>query len=238
MKNLYLQIPLALFLFISVSHAQESNVRWQIKKDNPAIGLTLGYSLPGEQLQTIVGDKFKPLLNKEGKGYLMLFIATCPKYNLDSTIVDSMQIAHILVNVEGSLNNPLVITGDNQTITKIFSDYNFKTDSGELELSRIQKGDSVFVTAGITTSKGSIRLKAAALNNPGEWKKIEAAKISATADPKSFFTGNEAYRPIQIESAIIESVGENWITQLKLPAKPDKIYLSVDFTWDFTFTKE
>ena len=90
MKNLCLQITIAFLLMITAIHAQESSVSWQIKKDNPAIGLTLGYSLPGEQLQTIVGDKFKPLLNKEGKGFLMLFIATCPKYNLDSTIVDSM----------------------------------------------------------------------------------------------------------------------------------------------------
>ena len=102
----------------------------------------------------------------------------------------------------------------------------------------MQEGDSVFVTAGITTSKGSIIIEAAALNTPGEWKKIEAAKVSATADPSCFFTGNEAYRPIQIENAVIESEGENWISQLNLPAKPDKIYLSVDFTWDFTFTKE
>ncbi|MDP3312752.1 hypothetical protein [Lutibacter sp.] len=238
MKYQNLQITLAFLLTLLVCNAQESGVRWQVKNESPAYGITLGYSLPGDQLQAIIGDKFKPHLNEDGNGYLMLFIAISKQYNLDSTSYDTMTIAHILISSQGSLNSPLVIAGENQQINKIFTMYDFKVDIGKIELEVEHKGDSILTEAAITTEEGVVRIKATFLNNPGESVTIESAKVSAPANPTSFFKGGESYRPIQIDSAVIENEGENWITQLNLPSKPDKIWLSVDFVWDFIFTRE
>ena len=237
MKTRFIPIPLGLLLLLSACHEPESDVRWQIKKENPAYGLTLGYSLPGDQLQQIIGDEFKPSLDDDGNGYLMLFIATSVRYYLDNTTYDNLQIAHILIGSEGSINSPFTIGVGNQKLNNLFDKYNFKTDIGKVDLLVEQKGDSIFMAAQISTQEGSIGLNSTFLNNPGEWETLESTMVSATADPNSFFIGGESYRPIQIGSIEIKSEGKNWISQLNLPSKPDYIRLNVDFTWDFTFTR-
>lgn len=239
MKTLLRLIFLTFLLMVStLVRAQDSPVHWQIKAENPAYGLTLGYSLPKNQLQAIVGDSFTPRVDANGNGNLMLFIATAKKYNLDSTSYNNLKIAHILIPLETSLNNPFIISDGNQQLNKLFHAYNFKVDTGKIELLVEHKGDSIFTKAEILTQEGSICITATFANNPGATKTIPSAKINAPAKPKSFFVGDESYRGIPIPAATIESKGKNWISQLNLPAKPDKIWLNVDFIWDFLFMKE
>lgn len=228
---------LVFLLLTSACYAQVSDIAWQITKESPAYGLTLGYTLPGEQLQKIVGDKFKPQLNADGNGYLMLFLATSKKYKLDSTTYEEMQIAHILIGVEGSLNSPLVITGENQAINSVFLRYGFNTTVGKIELNLTHTGDSIRLIVALSTQEGSIHLDASFLNNPSDWKTIAASKISAS-NPSSFFGGSETFQSIQIDSIAIKSEGKNWITELDLPAKPDKIRLNTSFSWDFVFSRD
>ncbi len=45
---------------------QNKEVRFEIRKENPAYGLTLLWNLPEEQLQGIVGKEYKPMV-KDGK---------------------------------------------------------------------------------------------------------------------------------------------------------------------------
>ena len=67
MKNKTPTITIA-FLFICLGFTKDkTHTRFEIRKDNPAIGLTLVWSLPEAQLQNIIGNKFKPLV-KDGKG--------------------------------------------------------------------------------------------------------------------------------------------------------------------------
>jgi len=100
---------LGLLFLLSECSEEESEVRWQIKKENPAYGLTLGYSLPEDHLQEIIGNEFKNRIDDNGNGYLMLFITIAEQYYLDSSTYDNLQIAHILIGTEGSLNSPLLL---------------------------------------------------------------------------------------------------------------------------------
>ncbi len=95
--------------------------------------------------------------------------------------------------------------------------------------------DSISVTARIITAKGKIVLSATFPNKPSEIKNFESTRICATGNPNSFFTGPESYKPVNIASIQMSSEGTNWISQFNLPAKPDRIWLATDFTWDFTF---
>lgn len=238
MKKLFIPITLALLLLLSACNEQESGVRWQIKKENPAHGLTLRYSLPGDQLQQIIGNEFKPRLDDDGNGYLMLFIATAEQYYLDSSNYGNLKIAHILIGTEGSLNNPLTIGVKNQNLNDLFTQNHFKTEIGKVDLVVEEKNDSLTIEALIITQEGSIRLNSTFPNNPGEWRFLESTKVSASANPNGFFIGSESYRPVQMESILITSEGKNWISQLNLPSEPNDIWLNVDFTWDFMFPRQ
>ncbi len=147
------------YFYLPVYIKDEKTVRFEIRKDNPAIGLTLVWSLPEAQLQGIIGDKFKPLV-KDGKGILMLFITTAKKYYLDSVGYDNLKMAHILVLTEGNnaLNAPLSIGVEKQNLNEVFNRYNFKTEIGKVDVDLNYKNDSISLKAHIITSKGKIEL--------------------------------------------------------------------------------
>ena len=239
MKNKIPTIAIA-FLFICLGFIKDDKkTRFEIRKDNPAIGLTLVWSLPEAQLQNIIGDKFKPLV-KDGKGILMLFITTAKKYYLDSSAYDNLKMAHILVLTEekNALNAPLSIGVEKQNLNEVLKRNNFKLEIGKVDMSLNYKNDSISLKAHIITLKGKIELDAIFPNIPGELKTMESTVVSATGNPNNIFTGPESYIPINIESIKINSTGQNWITQLKLPAKPDRVGMNDAFVWDFVFMKK
>jgi hypothetical protein len=238
MRNRLITIVFGLLLFISECNKKSLDVRWQIKKEYPAYGLTLGYYLPGEQLQQIIGNEFIPKLDENGEGYLMLFIASSQQYDLNNLAYDNLRIAHILVGAENSLNCPLTIGAKNQQLNTVFEKFDFQIDIGVVELFVEQRSDSIYINAKIDTQQGYIKLSSSFLNSPGDRVYLESTKVSGTASLRSFFIGDEAYVPIQIESIEIKSKGINWITELNLPHKPDDIWLNIDFSWDFTFAQE
>lgn len=222
----------------SFARTQNQPIHWKVTAENPASGLTLGYLLPKEQLQAIVGDSIKLKLDANNMGFLMLFIAHAKKHTIDSSSYDNLEIAHILIALENSLTNPLIITENNEQLNQLFASYNFDVESGEIELLLEENGDSLSTTASITTPQGSINFYATCANIPGDVKTLQGAKITAPSDAHYFFSGDESYRPIPISSAKIESKGINWISQLNLPEKPDRIWLNTEFIWDFKFTHE
>ena len=239
MKNKRQLIGIAL-LFICLGFIKDDKkTRFEIRKDNPAIGLTLAWSLPEAQLQNIIGDKFKPLV-KDGKGILMLFITTAKKYYLDSAAYDNLKMAHILVLTEGKnvLNAPLSIGVEKQNLNEVLKRNNFKLEIGKVDMNLNYKNDSISLKAHIITLKGKIELDAIFPNKPGELKTMESTVVSATRNPNNIFTGPESYIPINIESIKINSTGQNWITQLKLPAKPDRVGMNDAFVWDFLFMRK
>lgn len=213
-------------------------VRFEIKKEHPAIGLTLGYMLPEEQLQKIVGNKFKPIA-KDGMGFLMLFISTSPKYYMNNVSFDNLAIAHIVIPVEGkyTINAPLSIAPENQSICKTLKQFGFKTEVGKVNMNLTTAQDSMTVFADIVTSSGNITLHSTFLNKPGEIKNIDSTTVNATNNPNSFFFGPESFQPIQIPSIHIQHTGKNWITELQLPDAPSRIWLNINFVWDFIFMK-
>lgn len=81
-------------------------------------------------------------------------------------------------------------------------------------------------------------MSAKALNNPGELKLVDSVKVTSTESPNNYFIGSESSRRIQIDSILISESGENWISRLNLPAKPNRVSLSIYYTWDFMFSEE
>ncbi|MES2800640.1 MAG: hypothetical protein V4638_11530 [Bacteroidota bacterium] len=230
-----------LFLVLTISsiaRTQHQPIHWQVSAENPAKGLTLGYLLPKEKLQTIVGDSVKLKLDTNNMGFLMLFIAHAKQYTIDSTSYDNLEIAHILIALENSLTNPFIITENNEHLNQLFARYNFEVESGEIELLMVENGDSLSTIASIITPQGSINFSATCVNIPGDVKTMQGAKITAPSDAHCSFSGDESYRPISIFAAKIENQGINWMSQLKLPENPDRIWLNTEFIWDFKFTQE
>lgn len=235
MKNLHL-ISL-LFLFLACTREQPE-VRWQIKKEYPAYGLTLGYQLAESHIQQIIGDAFRPKLDKHGKGYLMLFIASAQKYYLDDLPHQELGIAHILVYTENSLNCPLSIGLPDQALNTVLEENHFAIEEGKIALNLTEVDENIQLKASIVTPKGKIEIRSIFENVTAETEEIENTKVSATANTNSSFIGNESFNTVPIDSVEIISEGENWLNTLDLPSKPDDIWLNKDFVWDFTFTQK
>lgn len=124
MKNWIVIFSISIPL-LSACVTKESKVRWQIKKENPAYGLTLSYLLPFDQIQKIVGNKFQPAINDEGMGYLNLTIMTSNQYYLGGKSYGDMQEAHILIRTKGSVTVPLSMGVKGQQLNDAFSENNF-----------------------------------------------------------------------------------------------------------------
>ena len=238
MKHTLTILTIAILLICS-SFTSQPGVHFQIRKESPAYGLTLSWILPEDQLQKIVGDKFRPAA-KGGKGTLMLFITNAKEYYLDGKAYQNLKLAHIVIPVEGdhTISAPLTIAEENQDVSKLLQQYDFKIESGTADLDVQFVNQSIAVTARIITAKGKITLNATILDIPGELKNFESTKICATGNPASFFMGPEAYKSVNIQSVQISNEGDNWMSQFKLPSQPGRIWLSRDFTWDFTFGRE
>lgn len=214
-------------------------VRFEIKREAPAIGLTLGWSLPEAELQKIVDHQCKPLV-KDGMGFLMLFIATSRNYYLNDVRFDNLSLAHIVIPVEGktTINAPLTIAPKDQNINQTLKDFGFKMETGQVNLDMDLHHDSISIQAQITTGSGSITMSTTFLNKPGELKNIDFTTITATNNPDSFFAGSESYTPIPIPSIKMEHTGINWITKLGLTSTPGRVWLNTEFVWDFMFMRK
>lgn len=239
MKSKIFPIVLVLLVISLGFNQDEKTVRFEIRKDSPASGLTLGWALPESELQTIVGDKFKPAV-KDGKGFLMLFIASAEKYYIDEVEFDDLKMAHLIIPVVGNytINAPLSIVNENKKVHSVLKHYDFEIETGSVDLLVSYKSDSISLKADIITSKGKIELNSTFLNRSGELKSIDSTIVSATAKPSSFFMGSESYKPINIENMEIKSTGQNWISQFNLSAKPDRVWMNDAFVWDFMFIRK
>lgn len=237
MKNLLLIFPVFILL-LSACANEEKETRWEIKKENPVYGLSLSYLLPLDQIQKIVGDKVIPRVNDEGMGYLNLTIMTSNQYYLDGINYGSMQEAHILIRAEGSVTQPLSMGVKGQKLNDVLWKYNFNRILGDIDLTVKEKNDSLSIKALLQTTDGSITLSAKALNKPGELISVDSIKVTSTESPNNYFIGSESSRRIPIDSVLISESGKNWISNLQLPAKPNRITFGIFYTWDFIFKEE
>lgn len=239
MKNLFLLFSVFTLLFLACAN-EEKETRWEIKKENPVYGLSLNYLLPIDQIQKIVGDKVIPRINDEGMGYLNLTIMTTDQYYLDSINYGNMQEAHILVPTEAerTVTQVLSMGVKGQKLNDVLWKNNFNRTLGDIDLSIEEMNDSLSIKALLQTPNGSITLSAKALNNPGELRSVESVKVTSSESPTNYFIGSESSKRIPIDSVLISETGENWISDLQLPAKPNRITFGIFYTWDFIFTEE
>jgi hypothetical protein len=237
MKNPLLIFPV-IILLLSACVNEETETRWEIKKENPVYGLTLRYLLPSDQIQKIVGNKVLPLINDEGMGYLNLTVMTTNQYYIDGQSYDNMKQAHILAPTQNSVTVALTMGAYGQKLNDVFWENNFNRIIGDIDLTVEEENDSLSIKAQLITTTGNITMSAKALNIPGELNSIDSVKVTSAESPNNYFIGSESSRRIQIDSISISESGENWISSLHLPAKPSQIVLSIYYAWDFMFTEE
>jgi hypothetical protein len=102
----------------------------------------------------------------------MLFIETSKQYNLKNKVFKNLQMAHIAVPCQESINCPLTIVSGNQKIGAVYTQFNFNVEKGEVQFHVTEEGDSISVTAQIITKKGNISIKAGFRNDPGKLKNL------------------------------------------------------------------
>lgn len=225
-----------IFFIILGLRRDDSKHTFVIKKDYPATGLTLAWLIPESKAQTIVGPNFKPLV-KGGNALLMLFVVHTKKYYLDDNTYDNLNLAHIIVPVEGAnaINSPYFMSTEKQKINDLLRNHGFNPEVGNIKLSTENKKDSIHIESSIFTNKGSIEIKGIFLNKISEVKYIGSTTVSAPGKPDRFFRGSESYKKVNIPKLSIKIKGETWISQLNLTPNPDIMWLNTNFVWDFLF---
>jgi len=165
MKNLLLMFPVFI-LALSACDPDEKEISWEIKKENPAYGLTLNYLLPLDQIQKIVGDKVIPKINEEGMGSLNLTIMSSDQYYIEGMKYGDMQEAHLLVLTEGpksvTMTHSMGVKG--QKLNDVFKENNFNRILGDINLSVEEKNDSLRIKALLLTQEVIISMSAHAVH--------------------------------------------------------------------------
>ena len=235
MKRIIVFVHLALIISFT-AQSQSKLIRWQIEETDPAYGLTLRYLLPLEVLQKMTGPKFKPRTDEKGFGRLLLFIYSAPRYHLAGMAYDSLNEASIFIVGKNSMQTYDRIGNPNKAINRVYENYNFVMKAGKVGLKLNEENGLIDLKAKIETKDGVIQLRSSFNNDPEEKEMYQNIKVNNTSNT-GHFSGSESIVPIEIDSVEIQTSGNTWLTELNLPAHPDRIWLNTEFTWDFTFHK-
>lgn len=234
------QLALLLFTVYSTGcSVLEAQTRFEIREAHSARSLTLGWEVPLDVLQEIVGPESRPA-GKDGKGFLMLFVVSAEHYFLDDSAYNALQMAHIIIPVEGknTINAPTSLVSKNQAIHAELKAFGFELERGSVEMKVRDQADSLTIDVQLLSRTGNIELSTTFLNNPGPVKHLDSTTVTATHNPNSFFCGPESYVPIQIPTVQIAHTGKNWLTEFGLTRPPDRVWMNDRFVWDFVFTRK
>jgi hypothetical protein len=210
--------------------------RWRMLSEDQTAGLTLLWQLPPEKLQAMVGPGQKPRI-QNGKGTLMLFLAYTNQSYLDSISEGPVSIAHLLIPLENSVAMPATILRGNTQLGNKLKKFGFRVQTGEINLIITEDGGQMAVKGSVRTREGEIKISGAAPYKKGAFRDLPNTRLTRRRENKRFLEGPESYSPIPISDVKIEQTGQNWLSRYSLDAPPDRIWVNVDFSVDFKFTK-
>jgi len=207
---------------------------WKMKATDQTTGLTLLWELPEQQVQKMLPPGQKPRI-RQGKGVVMLFLASTAAYTLGNQPKGPLALAHLLIPLEKHLGTPSTVISRKQALYGALAQLDFPVQEGEVALNLIPAQDSVQVDGSIQFPKGSLSFSGKADSQKGNLVDLPLTTLVGRYWDRSFLTGPESYRPLAMSKINIRSEGENWMTTFGLTAPPDRIWVNVDFHVDFAY---
>lgn len=210
---------------------------WKMLPEDSTIGLTLLWELPEEKLKEFLPNCQLPRI-RNGKGVLMLFLASTENYSIGKRKLGSLGIAHLIIPLQNSISIPETIGLKKHRIIKGMKQIGFPVKFGEVNLSLKETDESVEIEGEIQFDNGSLSFTGTAQNSKGDL--VDLAQTTLVSGPldNQVLSGPEFYRPINFKTIQVVPSGENWMEQFGLSMPPDRIWVNVDFGVDFKYLKK
>lgn len=210
---------------------------WKMLPEDQTIGLTLLWELPEAKLKTMLPGNHQPRI-REGKGVVMLFLASTAQYTLGNNPSGPLAVAHLLIPLEKHLGAPQTIVSRKQALYGALAQLDFPVQKGEVALTLIPVQDSVQVEGSIQFPKGKLSFSGKAGAQKGNLVDLPLTTLVGKYLDRKYLSGPESYRPLAMSKIKVNSEGENWMTTFGLSNPPDRIWVNVDFLVDFAFQQK
>lgn len=207
---------------------------WKMLPEDETFGLTLLWELPEQQVQKMLPANQKPRI-RQGKGVVMLFLASTAQYSLANNPSGSLAVAHLLIPLEKHLGTPSTVVSKKQALYDVLAQLDFPVQDGEVALTLTPAQDSVQVDGSILFPTGKLSFTGMAGSQRGNLVDLPLTTLVGRKLDRNYLSGPESYRPLAMAKIKVNSEGENWMTTFGLTSPPDRIWVNVDFHVDFAY---
>ena len=201
---------------------------WKMKAEDQTAGLTLLWELSAGQ---------KPRI-RQGKGVVMLFLASTAQYTLGDKPNGPLAVAHLLIPLDKHLGTPRTVVSKKQTLYGALTQLDFPVQDGEVALILIPDQDSVQVDGSIQFPSGMLSFSGKASSQKGNLVDLPLTTLVGKHLDRNYLSGPESYRPLAMSKIKVNSEGDNWMSTFGLTNPPDRIWVNVDFLVDFAYQKK
>lgn len=226
----------ALLLTLGSCKSIKQGESWKMTPEDKTIGLTLLYELPEAKLKEMLPKDQQPRITN-GKGVLMLFLASTDSYYIGKRKYGQLGIAHLLIPLQKNLSVAETIGEKSQAIISGLDQVGYQVRHGKVNLGQEEIGDKVKVTGSIQTKKGAISFAGTSENIKGKKVDLSETILVGKDESKNLLIGPEFYNPINFTQIEVNQSGVNWISQWGLNSPPKRIWVNVGFGVDFKFHK-
>lgn len=209
---------------------------WKMTAEDKTLGLTLLWELPEQQLLNILPKDQKPRI-QNGKGVLMLFLASTSNYSLGKMDKGQLALAHIIVPLESSIAIPKTLISNQQPLFYVLKKMNFPLQNGKVHLNLVGLYDEFKIEGSLSFPEGNLSFYGKSQSPKSDLVELNQTKLIGKFHNKQYFVGPESYRSIPFDEIEILSKGNQWISQLGLNTPPDKVWVNVDFDVNFLYFK-
>jgi hypothetical protein len=207
---------------------------WKMLPEDQTIGLTLLWELPEAQLKTMLPSNQQPRI-RNGKGVLMLFLASTGAYSLGAESKGPLGVAHLIVPMDGSISLPSTIVSKKQALFSMLKQLDFAVEEGDVSLSLQESSGMTKLEGSLVFPEGSLKFSGSSSAPKGSLVNLPQTTLVGKFRDRHLLSGPESYRPIPFEKIEIQADGKHWVSKLGLISPPDRIWVNVDFRVDFKY---
>lgn len=205
--------------------------------EDQTIGLTLLWELSEAKLKAMLPADQQPRI-RDGKGVVMLFLASTSQYTLGDNPSGPLAVAHLLIPLDKHLGTPRTVVSKKQALYGALSQLEFPIQNGEVALILIPDQDSVQVDGAIQFPRGRLSFSGKAGSQRGNLVDLPLTTLVGKHLDRNYLSGPESYRPLAMSKIKVNSEGENWMSIFGLIIPPDRIWINVDFLVDFAYQQK
>lgn len=205
--------------------------------EDQTIGLTLLWELSEAKLKAMLPADQQPRI-RDGKGVVMLFLASTSQYTLGDNPSGPLAVAHLLIPLDKHLGTPRTVVSKKQALYGALSQLEFPVQNGEVALILIPDQDSVQVDGAIQFPRGRLSFSGKAGSQRGNLVDLPLTTLVGKHLDRNYLSGPESYRPLAMSKIKVNSEGENWMSTFGLTIPPDRIWVNVDFLVDFAYQQK